>query len=180
MEQGLAALSALLIGIHAALMAQADIRPEQTRIALAALEDAKALVAAGRGQLLLVGSALTTDRARSENVVVILEYPVVREMKPGMILILARTGCEPMESCLIARRVSGVGVRGDVQTDPYTTEGLIFGKTKANLLGVVSYAIDLETDSIRDMRAGRAQESVTLSQALAQEAAQIRGHSTKF
>ena len=67
-----------------------------------------------------------------------------------------------------------------MQTDPYTTEGLLFGKTKATLLGVVSYAIDLETDSIRDMRAGRAQETVTLAQAIAQEAAQGRTSTTRF
>ena len=67
-----------------------------------------------------------------------------------------------------------------MQTDPYTTEGLIFGKTKATLLGFVSYAIDLETGAIRDLRAGRTQESVTLSQALAQEAAQFRGHAPRF
>jgi hypothetical protein len=30
------------------------------------------------------------------------------------------------------------------------------------------------------MRAGRAQESVTLAQALAQQAAQTRGHATRF
>ncbi|HEV7610631.1 MAG TPA: hypothetical protein VGO37_02010 [Steroidobacteraceae bacterium] len=175
MKQALAALGALVLGLHAAFMAHADIRPEQTHTALAAIEDAKVLVAAGRGQLLLVGSALTTEQAPSENVVVILEYPSVRDMKPGMILILARNGCEPIESCLIARRVSEVGVGGEVQTDPYTTEGLLFGKTKATLLGVVSYAIDLETDRIRDMRAGRAQEPVTLSQALAQEVARPAG-----
>jgi hypothetical protein len=175
MNQRVAGLGAINLGIHAASIAHGEIRPDQTHTALAAIEDAKVLVAAGRGQLLLVGSALTTDQAPSENVVVILEYPTLRDMKAGMILILARNGCEPIESCLIARRVSEVGVRGDVQTDPYTTEGLLFGKTQATLLGVVSYAIDLETDRIRDMRAGRKQESVTLAQALAQQAVQTRG-----
>ncbi len=174
MKRGLAALGVFLVGIHMTFIAQAEIRPELAHTALAAIEDAKALVAAGRGQLLLVGSALATDQAPSENVVVILEYPIVGDMRPGMILILARNGCEPIESCLIARRVSEIDVKGQVQTDPYTTEGLLFSKTKATLLGVVSYAIDLETDSIRDMRAGRAQQSVTLRQAIAQESAPIR------
>jgi hypothetical protein len=61
-----------------------------------------------------------------------------------------------------------------VQTDPYTGQELLFAKTKATLLGVVSYAIDLETDSIRDLRVDRAGESVTLAQAIAQQEAQIR------
>jgi hypothetical protein len=160
--------------------AWADVRPEQAHTALAAIDDAKTLVAAGRGQLLLVGSALSTEQAPSQNVVAVLEYPIVRDMKPGMVLILVKNGCEPIESCLIARRVSEIDVRGEVQTDPYTTEGLLLGKTKATLLGVVSYAIDLETDSIRDMRAGRAQETVTLAQAIAEEAAQVRTNTTRF
>lgn len=176
MKQGLAALGALLVGIQLNSLARADLRPEQAHTALAAIEDAKSLVAAGRGQLLLVGSALSTDQAPSENVVAILEHPILRDMRPGMILILAKNGCKPIEACLIARRVSEVDVKGQMQTDPYTTEGLLFGKTQATLLGIVSYAIDLETNSIRDMHAGRAQASVTLSQAIAQEAAQTRAN----
>jgi len=101
----------------------------------------------------------------------VLEYPIIRDMKPGMVLILAKNGCEPIDSCLIARRVTEIDSRGEVQTDPYTSEELLFTKTKATLLGVVSYAIDLETDSIRDMHADRVQESITLAQAIAQEAA---------
>jgi hypothetical protein len=179
MKQVLTALFAWVAGFNA-LTIQAHIRPEGAHTALAALEDAKALVAAGRGQLLLVGSALATDQTPSENVVVILEYPIVRDMKPGMILILARNGCEPIDSCLIARRVTEIDLKGDVQTDPYTSEGLLFARTKATLLGVVSYAIDMETDSIRDMRADRAQDSVTLAQAIAQEEAQTRANANGF
>ena len=179
MKQGLAALCASVVGLHT-VIAQADIRPERAHTALAALDDAKALVAAGRGQLLLVGSTLATDRIPSENVVVILEYPIVRDMKPGMILILAKDGCEPIDSCLIARRVTEIDKKGDVQTDPYTSEGLLFAKTKATLLGVVSYAIDMETDSIRDMRAERTQDSVTLAQAIAQEEAQTRANTNRL
>ncbi|MDP9091179.1 MAG: hypothetical protein M3O26_20885 [Pseudomonadota bacterium] len=168
------ALLALLVGIQVSASARADLRPDQTHTALAAIEDAKSLVAAGRGQLLLVGSALATDQVPSENVLVILEHPILRDMRPGTILMLSKNGCEPREACLIARRVSEVDVKGQVQTDPYTTAGLLLGKTEATLLGIVSYAIDLETDSIRDMRVGRAQASVTLSQAIAEEAAQTR------
>jgi hypothetical protein len=173
MKQGLAALCAVGVGLHT-LNAQAEIRPELAHRALASLETAKALVAVGRGQLLLVGATLATEHAPSENVVVILEYPIVRDMTPGMVLILAKKDCEPIESCLIARRVTEIGSNGEVQTDPYTSEGLLFTKTKATLLGVVSYAIDLESDSIRDLRANRAQESVTLVQALAEEEARTQ------
>src|ERR1700736_3148 len=91
MKQGLVAFCALGVGIHASFVARADIRPEQTHTALAAIEDAKTLVAAGRGQLLLVGSTLSTEQAPSENVVAILEYPeypIVQDLKPGVILIL--------------------------------------------------------------------------------------------
>jgi hypothetical protein len=179
MKLGLAALCALVMGFHA-LIAQADIRPERAHTALAALEDAKALVAAGRGQLLLVGSTLATDQTPSENVVVILEYPIIRYMKPGTILILAKDGCEPIDSCLIARRVTEIDKKGEVQTDPYTSEGLLFGKTKATLLGVVSYAIDMETESIRDLRADRTQDSVTLAQAIAQQEAQTQVNTNRF
>jgi hypothetical protein len=178
MKLSVAALCALG-GIQTACIAQAEILPERTHTALAAIDDAKALVAAGRGQLLLVGSALSTEQAPSENVLVVLEYPLIRDMKPGMILILARKGCEPIEACLIARRVAEVDGRGELQTDPYTSEGLLFGKTKATLLGIVSYAIDLETDSIRDMRAGGA-EAITLAQAIAQEEAQARAGTARF
>ncbi len=172
MRFGITALCTLA-AIHTACIARAEIRPEQTHTALAAIDDAKALVAAGRGQLLLVGGVLSTEQDPSENVLVVLEYPLMREMKPGMILILARNGCGPIESCLIARRVAEIDGRGELQTDPYTSEGLLFGETKATLLGIVSYAIDLETDSIRDMRGGSA-ESITLAQAIAQEEAGAR------
>ena len=173
MKHGWAALCALAMGLHT-LAARAEIRPELAHRALASLETAKALVAGGRGQLLMVGATLATDQAPSENVVVILEYPIVRDMTPGTVLILAKNGCEPIESCLIARRVTEIGSNGELQTDPYTSEGLLFSKTKATLLGVVSYAIDLETDRIRDLRANRAQESVTLAQALAEEEARTQ------
>jgi hypothetical protein len=173
MKQGLAALCASAVGLYASV-APANVRPELAHTALAALADAKAVAAAGRGQLLLVGSTLATEQTPSENVVVVLEYPIIRDMKPGMVLILAKNDCEPIDTCLIARRVAEIDSKGEVQTDPYTGEELLFAKTKATLLGVVSYAIDLETDSIRDLRVDRANESVTLSQAIAQQDAQTR------
>ena len=178
MKWASAALCAVA-SIHSAGIAQAEIRLEQTRIALAAIDDAKALVAAGRGQLLLVGGALSTEQTPSENVVVVLEYPLVQEMKSGMILMLATNGCQPIEACLIARRVAEVDVEGEIRTDPYTIEGLLFGKTRATLLGIVSYAIDLETDSIRDMRAGLPR-SISLAQAIAQEEERARAGATRF
>lgn len=173
MEQVLAALCASALGLSASA-AVANVRPELAHTALAALADAKAVAAAGRGQLLLVGSTLATEQTPSENVVVVLEYPVIRDMKPGMVLILAKSGCEPIDACLIARRVAEIDPKGEVQTDPYTSEELLFAETKATLLGVVSYAIDLETDSIRDLRVDRTRESVTLAQAIAQQEAQTR------
>ena len=178
MKLRVAALCALA-GIQTVCMARAQIRPEQAHTALAAIDDAKTLVATGRGQLLLVGSTLSTEQEPSENVLVVLEYPLIRDMKPGMILILARSGCEPVESCLIARRVAEVDGRGELQTDPYTSGELLFGKTQATLLGIVSYAIDLETDSIRDMRAGGS-ERITLAQAIAREASRMRDGFARF
>jgi hypothetical protein len=174
MNQGLAALCVLVFGMHAASTARADVRPELAHTALAAIEEAKTVAKAGRGQLLLVGSTLSTEQVPSENVVAVLDYPILRDLKPGAVLIFAKNGCEPVESCLIARRVTGIDVKGEVQTDPYTMEGLLFAGTKATLLGSVAYAIDLETGSIRDMRADRAQESVTLPQAVAEEEARTR------
>ncbi|MHB8478101.1 MAG: hypothetical protein ACYDBZ_17635 [Steroidobacteraceae bacterium] len=173
MKQGLAALCVSAIGLYASL-APANVRPELAHTALTALADAKAVAAAGRGQLLLVGSTLATEQTPSENVVVVLEYPIIRDMKPGMVLILAKNGCEPIEECLIARRVAEIDSKGAVQTDPYKREELLFAETKATLLGVVSYAIDLETGLIRDLRVDRVHESVTLAQAVAQQETQTR------
>lgn len=178
MKRALFAMCALT-AMQMAGAARAEIRVEQTPMALAAIDDAKALVAAGRGQLLLVGAALSTEQSPSENILVVLEYPLIRDMKPGTILMLAKDGCEPLESCLIARRVAEIDVKGGIQTDPYTSEGLLFGMMKATLLGIVSYAIDMETDSIRDMRAGAAR-SITLTQAIAEEEAQAGSGATRF
>lgn len=169
-----AALLALVIGTHPTGVIYADVPAERTHTAIAAIEDAKSLARVGRGSLLLVGSALSTAQSPSNNVLAVLEYPIVREMRPGTILIMAKIGCDPIEACLIARRVTEIDEKGEVQTDPYTVETMLLGEVKATLLGSVSYAIDLETGTIRDMRAGHAQEPVTLSEAIEGEKAGSR------
>ena len=89
MKQGLAALCASAVGLYASA-APANVRPELAHTALAALADAKAVAAAGRGQLLMVGSTLATEQTPSENVVVVLEYPWMLthpdKIYPGQVL----------------------------------------------------------------------------------------------
>ena len=179
MRNFLAAVCALVVGLNTVVVAQTEVRPEHTHTALLAIDEAKALAKAGRGQLLLVGSTLSTEQTPSENVLVVLDYPIIRDMKPGTVLIFLKNDCAPVESCLLARRVTDVGPNGSIETDPYTTEGLLFAKTKVTLLGSVSYAIDLETDSIRDMRQGHSAETITLSRAIAQEEERTRITSTR-
>ena len=121
--------------------------------ALAAVDSAKALALAGRGTLLRVGSILSSDENSHDDVIVVLDYPVLREMKPGMVLILAKLGCEPIDDCLIARRVTQVTEKYGVETEPYGgAEGLLLTQIKATLLGSVAYAVDLNTGAIRDLR----------------------------
>ena len=124
--------------------------------ALAAIDSAKALAKAGRGTLLRVGSILSTDDNSPDDVIVVLDYPVLRDMKPGMVLILAKQGCEPIDDCLIARRVTQVTDKYGVETEPYGgAEGLLLTQIKATLLGSVAYAVDLNTGAIRDLRGDR-------------------------
>jgi hypothetical protein len=124
--------------------------------ALAAVNSAKALALAGRGTLLRVGSILSSDENSHDDVIVVLDYPVLREMKPGMVLILAKVGCEPIDDCLIARRVTQVTEKYGVETEPYGgAEGLLLTQIKATLLGSVAYAVDLHTGAIRDLRGDR-------------------------
>ena len=124
--------------------------------ALAAVDSAKALALAGRGTLLRVGSILSSDENSHDDVIVVLDYPVLREMKPGMVLILAKLGCEPIDDCLIARRVTQVTEEYGVETEPYGgAEGLLLTQIKATLLGSVAYAVDLNTGAIRDLRGDR-------------------------
>jgi hypothetical protein len=163
------------IGIHSAGMVRAEIPAASAPAMLATIADAKSLAKAGRGELLWVGAALSTEQSPSENVLVILDYPVIRELQPGMILILSKLDCRSSEDCLIARRVTEIDSRGEVQTDPYTIQNLLLAKVKATLLGSVAFAIDLSDGSIRDMRPGHAQESITLSQAIEREKTRIVG-----
>ncbi len=121
--------------------------------ALAAVESAKALAVAGRGTLLRVGSILSSDDHADQDEIVVLDYPILRDMKPGMVLILAKVDCEPIDDCLIARRVTQVTEKYGVETEPYGgAEGLLLTQIKATLLGSVAYAVDLHTGAVRDLR----------------------------
>lgn len=151
MKTHLAAMFAL--GLWMSGTAGATQNGLDVQTALAAVESAKALALAGRGTLLRVGSILSSDENSHDDVIVVLDYPVLREMKPGMVLILAKLGCEPIDECLIARRVTQVTEKYGVETEPYGgAEGLLLTQIKATLLGSVAYAVDLNTGAIRDLR----------------------------
>jgi hypothetical protein len=162
--------------------AGADTSADSVSTGLAAIENAKALARAGRGSLLMVGSILSSDERSQDQVVVVLDYPLVRDMKPGMVLILAKVNCEPIDECLIARRVTRLDAKYGVETEPYGgAEGLLLAQINATLLGSVVYTVNLGTGAIHDLRPdaqhARA-ESVTISvdEATAREAA--RTHAT--
>jgi hypothetical protein len=132
---------------------EAETDPDSVSTALAAIENAKALARAGRGSLLMVGSILSADDRPQEQVVVVLDYPIVSDMKPGMVLILAKVDCEPVDECLIARRVTRVDAKYGVETEPYGgAEGLLLTQINATLLGSVAYSVDLGTGAIHDLR----------------------------
>lgn len=151
MKSHLAAIVAL--GLWMSGTAGATQNGLDVQTALAAVESAKALALAGRGTLLRVGSILSSGDNSHDDVIVVLDYPVLREMKPGMVLILAKLGCEPIDECLIARRVTQVTEKYGVETEPYGgAEGLLLTQIKATLLGSVAYAVDLNTGAIRDLR----------------------------
>jgi hypothetical protein len=162
-------------------LARADAAADSVTTALAAIENAKAVARAGRGSLLMVGSILSSDDHAQDQVVVVLEYPLVRDMKPGMVLILAKINCEPIDDCLIARRVTRLDAKYGVETEPYGgAEGLLLSQIKATLLGSVAYAVDLGTGAIRDLRpdilhAHGASATISVSDAMAREAARTRG-----
>jgi hypothetical protein len=150
--------------------------PEHIGTGLAAIESAKALAMAGRGTLLRVGSILSSDEHPNDDVIVVLDYPVVRDMKAGMVLILAKQDCEPIDDCLIARRVTGVTAKYGVETEPYGgAEGFLLTQIKATLLGSVAYAVDLNTGVIRDLHSERDQPTIAIREALSQEEARTRG-----
>jgi hypothetical protein len=159
----------------------ADTPADSVSTALAAIENAKALARAGRGSLLMVGTILSSDDRSQDQVVAVLDYPLVRDMKRGMVLILAKVNCEPVDDCLIARRVTRLDSRYGVETEPYGgAEGLLLAQINATLLGSVAYTVNLGTGQIHDLRpdpqhAQGASATISVNEATAREAARIRG-----
>jgi hypothetical protein len=149
----------------------ASMSPHEVTTALGAIEAAKRIVEAGRGSLLMAGSVLSTDEATSNMVLAVLDYPNLEKIKPGSILLLAKKNCEPIEDCLVARRVIGRESSGRLETERYgSAEPFLLDSIQATLLGAVVYAVDLQTGGIRDMRPDRGSEHLSLEQAVAQEA----------
>lgn len=166
-------LCALSLGLFA-IGAAADTAPGSVTTALSAIDSAKAVAKAGRGTLLMVGALLSADEQADDKVVVVLDYPTLRDMKAGMVLILAKVDCEPIDECLIARRVTDTDPAHGLQTEPFNgAEGLLLTQVKATLLGSVAYTVDLGTGAIRDLRDGGAHQR-TLGEAIAEEQARTR------
>lgn len=171
-----AALRLLVCLSFATGAAQADVpvasmSPHEVSAALSAIETAKKIVEAGRGSLLMAGSVLSTREVASGTEVAIIDYPILEKMKPGSILLLAKKDCEPIEDCLVARRVIGRDSSGTLQTERYgSAEPLLLDSIRATLLGAVVYAVDLQTGDIRDLRPDRRSEYLSLNEAVAQEA----------
>jgi hypothetical protein len=166
----------LLLGftlLSASLRAEspiASMTPDEVNTELAAIEAAKRIVAAGRGSLLMAGSTLSTNEMASSSVLTILDYPNLENIKPGSILLLAKKNCEPIESCLVARRVIRRDSSGRLQTERYgSVEPFLLDPIQATLLGVVVYAVDLHTGGIRDMRPDRRSEHLSVAEAIALE-----------
>ena len=158
-------VAGLLLGLtlsNAPLHAEspiASMTPDEVNTELAAIEAAKKIVQAGRGSLLMAGSVLSTDEEPSSNVLTILDYPILAKLTPGSILLLAKKNCEPIENCLVARRVTGRDSSGSIQTERYgSAEPFLLDTIQATLLGAVVYAVDLQTGGIRDMRPDRRSE----------------------
>ena len=166
----------LLIGLtllNAPLRAEipiAALSANEVSSALAAIEAAKKIAAAGRGSLLMAGAVLSTDEVPSSNVLTILDYPNLDKMLPGSILLLAKKNCEPIENCLVARRVIGRDSSGSIQTERYgLAEPFLLDTIQATLLGTVVYAVDLQTGDIRDMRPDRRSVHLSVAEAIALE-----------
>ena len=152
----------------------ADTAPDSVTTALSAIDSAKAVAKAGRGTLLMLGSLLSGDEHADDKVVAVLDYPTLRDMKSGMVLILARVDCEPIDECLIARRVTDMDAEHGLQTEPVNgAEGLLLTQVKATLLGSVAYTVDLGTGTIRDLHDAGAPLR-TLGEAIAAEQARAR------
>ena len=149
----------------------ASMSPNEVSTALASIEAAKKIVEAGRGSLLMAGSVLSTNGAASSMVLAVVDYPNLEKMKPGSILLLAKKNCEPVESCLVARRVIGRDSSGSLQTERYgSAEPFLLDSIQATLLGAVAYAVDLHTGDIRDLRPDRKSDHLSVAEAVAQEA----------
>ena len=166
----------LLIGLtlsSAPLRAEVPISslsPNEVSIALAAIESAKKIAAAGRGSLLIAGSVLSTDEVPLSNALTILHYPDLEKLTSGSILLLAKKNCEPIDSCLVARRVIGRDSSGRLQTERYgVAEPLLLDTIQATLLGTVVYAVDLQTGDIRDLRPARRSAYLSVAEAIALE-----------
>ena len=166
----------LLVGftlLNAPLRAEiliSSLTPKEVSIALAAIEAAKKIVEAGRGSLLMAGSVLSTDEIPSSNVLTILDYPNLAKLTPGSILLLAKKNCEPIENCLVARRVIGRDSSGRIQTERFgSAEPFLLDTIQATLLGAVAYAVDLQTGGIRDMRPDRKGVYLSVAEAIALE-----------
>ena len=146
----------------------ASMSPDEVSIALAAIEAAKKIAEAGRGSLLMAGAVLSTDEVASDNVLTILDYPNLAKITPGSILLLAKKDCEPIESCLVARRVIGRDSSGGLQTERYgSAEPLLLETIQATLLGAVGYAVNLQTGGIRDMRPNGTSANLSVAEAIA-------------
>jgi hypothetical protein len=173
MKTALLALCALSLSLTT-VGAFADAAPDSVTTALAAIDSAKAVAKAGRGTLIMLGSLLSGEEHADDKVVAVLDYPTLRDMKAGMVLILAKVGCEPIDDCLIARRVTDADAEHGVQTEPFDgAEGLLFTQVKATLLGSVAYTVDLGTGTIRDLHDARAPQR-SLGEVIAAEQARTR------
>ena len=160
----------LLLLIALPAFAQDHVAIKNYQHASAALQGAKAVARAGRGQLLAVGS-LMTERGEPSNSVVILAEVDAAQMKPGMVLVMERNDCRA-DVCLIARRVTSAA-GSPIETEPYPSiEGLLFNQVQATVLGAVSYSVELESDTIRDLQPGHV-ESLTFEQAISQERSSV-------
>jgi hypothetical protein len=84
---------------------------------------------------------------------------------------LAKKNCEPIENCLVARRLIGRDSSGTLETERYgSAQPILLASIQATLLGTVVYAVDLQTGVIRDMRPDRKSERLSVADAIAQEA----------
>jgi hypothetical protein len=138
----------------------------------AAVRTAALLARAGGGRVRLAGSTLTTEDANSRDEVVVIEPVPLAKFKPGEIVMLVRNDCHAATGCLLARRVTESGPGGAVRTESFgRPQATAAHGMDASVLGRVSYAVDLQTGRIRDLRHGDVGREIALAAALAREAA---------